>query len=229
MQRKIIDTRIKNPLSKIDLELKANYTNEMIDALYKKDNKRLKLMLEKGADSNIRIPISHNINITPIFIAIEKNNTKAVELLIKHNAKINIIDDFKRTPLLLAYQENRFQIIKIFLKNKANLDHIYYEKGIHIRQLYEKKYTLLHLVLCDKNLKIAKLILQYPLNPDIQDINSKTYLHFAAQLGFYNIVKLLIEKGADPHIKDINDAKAVALAKDPKIIKYLNNIELVTK
>jgi len=49
---------------------------------------------------------------------------------------------------------------------------------------------------------VKRLITDYGINPNIQDIDGSTPLHVAAQYSYPDVVELLLEYGADPDVKD---------------------------
>ena len=70
----------------------------------------------RSADPNAR---DHNKR-TPIYHAIEHGNVEAVDLLLHHNAKIQITDNQGITPLHLATVKNNFTLVSKFLELGAN-------------------------------------------------------------------------------------------------------------
>jgi ankyrin repeat protein len=50
--------------------------------------------------------------------------------------------------------------------------------------------------------EVKRLVIDCGVNPNIQDANGRTPLHYAAFDGRLEVVKLLLEHGADPNIKN---------------------------
>jgi ankyrin repeat protein len=59
----------------------------------------------------------------------------------------------------------------------------------------------------------VKLLLEHGANPNIQDENGDTPLHWTAQWGRLDVVKLLLVYGADPTVKDKDGKTPLDLAR----------------
>lgn len=102
----------------VDIVDKENQT-----ALYKAclagHENSVKLLLHYGANPNIPDCISYR---TPLHIAVFKNYTQIIQLLIRHNADIFAQDYFYRTPLHVAIEQNRKDAVLILYTLYNNMD-----------------------------------------------------------------------------------------------------------
>ena len=62
-----------------------------------------------------------NENATPLMYAASSNAEKILNLLIEHNADINIQTKSGYTALILAVMHNHINVVKILIKNKADV------------------------------------------------------------------------------------------------------------
>jgi len=73
------------------------------------NQKMLNLLLEHKADSNIQ----NNIGQTPLIIAVVRNYTEAVKLLVKHNADVTLKDSADKTALDYATKKRNQTMINM--------------------------------------------------------------------------------------------------------------------
>lgn len=100
-------------------EIKDNSLNKplLILAIQKKQNDVVKMMIEKGANINVK-----NLNgQTPLHVAILTNNIEIAKYLIEKGADLNIKDCKGQTPLYLAILKNNVEIAKLLIKKGANI------------------------------------------------------------------------------------------------------------
>lgn len=86
----------------------------LMSATYPVQVASLKLLLEHGANPNLRGPQNKTA------LMIQYSDPEAVELLIKHGAKVNLQDKFGNTALSLAVGFNKVESVKVLLKHGAN-------------------------------------------------------------------------------------------------------------
>ena len=80
---------------------------------------------------------------TIIFLAVIKKNAKAIKILIKNGADINITGEFEQTPLHLATTYGNLKFMKLLIHNNAD-----------IMQVDEKNLSVLDYANDEKDLKI---------------------------------------------------------------------------
>jgi ankyrin repeat protein len=93
---------------------------DLIEAVKKEDYKRVKLLLEQGADVNYR----DWFEMTALFWAIERDCIYICKLLIKNGADVNHKNKNQWTPLMYAVFDSKIEIIKLLLVNGANVNDI---------------------------------------------------------------------------------------------------------
>lgn len=161
-----------------------------------------------------------------------KGHVKIVELLIKNQADVNIVDRDIDTPLIAAAFGNKVEIVKLLLKakkinvgfknfaNKTALD-IAKEKGFSdIAQLLmtnqpfriEQFNAALLAASRNGNLNEVKTALEKGANINIQDEEGRTALMIACSRIDIEMVKFLVAKGANANLKDRNENTALFIA-----------------
>lgn len=102
-----------------------------------------------------------------IFIPIEKNNIKCLEILLEHGADINACDSEGQSALHCAVDEGNAKMVKFLLNHQAN-PNIQDNDG----------WTALHCAALERADKCIELLLKGGANPNIQDNNGSTALHY---------------------------------------------------
>lgn len=77
----------------------------------------MKMMLEKGANINIRSKETDHW--TPLMKAVKNEQLGAIKFLLKNGAKVNLKNDNEETALLLSWNKD---IIKLLLENGADVN-----------------------------------------------------------------------------------------------------------
>lgn len=190
-------------------------------AIYKKDIRVVKSLLEKGAniDASIKLTqasdkseqsflnLSH-AGYSSLHLAVQLGNTEIIKLLLSYYPEIDKADCKGFTPLHLSVELNKLEVVQILLE---------YEKLTKF--IYNKDYcrglTPLHLAVIKNNLKLVESLvtaglninqpigiwivnspIDYPLVPYIKYKNY-TALHVAVELKAYPMVELLVNNGAN--------------------------------
>ena len=89
--------------------------------------------------------------------------------------------------------------------------------------------TALHLACINQYSNIAKILLHFEANPDVQEdhfAGLKTPLHIAVAQNNYEICKLLLEGGANPNLRDVlgrTPMHVAAIGGSPDLIELLKN------
>lgn len=87
----------------------------LILACYKGNNKVVSFLLEKKADINY---VSDEG--TALMAAVVKGNIALVELLINHNANLDLTNSNGTTALMYAVKFNNYEITKLLIEHKSN-------------------------------------------------------------------------------------------------------------
>jgi ankyrin repeat protein len=153
-------------------------------ASFDQDIEVVKLLLESGADANYRFL---EPEASPLVQAALQENEEIVELLLQHNAHLELQDKNNCTPLMVATKKNCTEACRILLKAGASSRIMDSSNG----------YTPLMYAARSNNIDLMKLL----LSTDSSVINWKssfswTALTLAAKFGYIEAVQLLVFNGA---------------------------------
>ncbi|KAJ5078036.1 ankyrin repeat-containing [Anaeramoeba ignava] len=144
----------------------------------------IRLLLDLGFDPNEKSIYTKQ---TPLHLSCEnKNSLSTIQLLVERGAQTNKVDLKEYIPLFYALENSDLNVIKFLLQNS---DFSSYKKP--------KNMNFLHFVLCkpDARLDVVEYLLSYGVNPNEQDLDLRTPLHYAcANKCQTSILDLLIKK-----------------------------------
>ena len=207
----------------------APNSSPLITAIKCENLEMVKLLVERGADVNMRVYSSR-----PLHEAILMKEVDIVWYLIENGADISKKGGiFEETVLSCTlsrkvtsddteWKQDQFELFKYFIENGAPLDP---PDGP-----YERIESLLALAAYMNN----DLIVKYLLDHEVYDIDAianpkstqKTALMFAVQQKSYESCKILLEYGADKSIVDIDGKTAMDYAlemNDEQLISMLSD------
>ena len=152
------------------------------------------MLLERGANVNDYGGLLKN---QPIFYAVEVNDTKIVELLIKKGADLSRMIHKNKNDLetLVHYAISKWHnaILRLLLDNSASVD-----------ELNESGDSPLNMAAFYGNTEAVERLLDHKALVNFQHKKHKwTALHYAASQGRNAIAKLLIDRGANVAAKAI--------------------------
>ncbi|XP_059839575.1 CARD- and ANK-domain containing inflammasome adapter protein [Hypanus sabinus] len=165
---------------KVLLEAGAKVDVDMIDGALNSNNQSLiKLILEYATG------ISPNVLVNALFKAVQKNQHRAVGVLIERGIDINAKNEMQYTPLLLAAELGHTESVKVLIT-----------KGAHLNERTPNMNSALHLAAETGSLSVAKLLIDEGMDVNIIGCSDQTPLHFAS---FHNqppMIEALIRAGS---------------------------------
>ncbi len=186
----------------------------------------IKMLLDYGADVDIRFDTEVYYNITLLMLACDNNDYKLADLLLKNGADINAVDENNNNVLNYALQRNEnksYKMTKYCLDNGANVNNpITNESKAYTFALGYGNKTTIELYnkhnahfSTDKNILLeigmiaaetGNVILLKKAIKNGLDVNTelyeKTMLYKASLMGHDNTVKYLLDNGARPSVKN---------------------------
>uniref|UniRef100_A0A667YB65 Poly [ADP-ribose] polymerase n=1 Tax=Myripristis murdjan TaxID=586833 RepID=A0A667YB65_9TELE len=211
--------RVKKHLTLETISFKHPHTHETAlhcasTSPYPKRKQVCELLLRKGANVNEKTKDL----LTPLHLASEKSHNDVIEVLVKHDAKVNAVDNLGQTALHRAAHCGHLQTCRLLLN--AGCDPLLTSlQGFSPSQLgNESVQEILQEGVLIGNSDIDRQLLEASKTGDLdtvkklctaQNVNCRdvegrqsTPLHFAAGYNRLAVVQFLLQHGADVHAKD---------------------------
>ena len=191
---------------------------ELHAAAYEGDVKRVRKLLEEGANPNARDEYGR----TPLYYAASRD-VEVVKLLLQHGADPKARSRGGETPLHSAAWSGNVEVVKLLLERgadpnakttsgrtplheAADMGHVevvqlLLQHGADPNAQEDSGNTPLYKAAKGGHLEIVRLLLQHGANPNVGGYKGWTPLHWAAPLN-YEMVKLLLQHGADPNVQN---------------------------
>lgn len=195
---KVVQTIIEK--TKIRLKL----TNEFIISEEEKSN-------NENIFKNFINSQTETEKLTPLHYASFRGNLQIIKLLIENSADINALSINGLNMLHKAAQGNKPSII-VYYNKKYNMD---------LNSTDKDSLNALHLATISGMDSSVVYLLSLGIDPNLQDVNGNTALHYAVKYNHIRIIKKLLQYGAKKNILDkIHKKTPVMLADDnPEIME----------
>jgi len=144
--------------------------NALLDAIAANDAKKVKLLLQEGANPNLLTYSGPN----PIPLAALENNIEIIKLLIAAGACVNTLQG--SYALIHAAKNGNLELAQVLLDNGAN---------INLRS------RVLISAVQNGQLKMVNFLLEYGVYTQFRNSEGKTALDLAKEAGYQEIVALL--------------------------------------
>lgn len=169
-------------------------------ALEKGDLLLAQSLIDNGADVNRKTN-----GATPMSKAVSANNVKAVAMLIRNGADPSQANDDGDIPLYIAVR-NGYNVIAGILLYKSNKP----DKDANWKT--DMGETLLNIAIDKEYEQIARILLDFGADPNLEDFMENTSLNIASEKGQTEMVMLLLDQGADPNHANIMGGTPVTAA-----------------
>ncbi|XP_064175642.1 poly [ADP-ribose] polymerase tankyrase-2 isoform X2 [Anguilla rostrata] len=211
--------RMKKHLSLETISFRHPHTHETAlhcaaTSPYPKRKQVCELLLRKGANVNEKTKDF----LTPLHLASEKSHNDVIEVLVKHEAKVNALDNLGQTALHRAAHCGHLQTCRLLLSSGCD-PLITSLQGFSPSQLgNESVQEILQQGAFVRNSDTDRQLLEASKSGDLdivkrlctlQNVNCRdvegrqsTPLHFAAGYNRVAVVEFLLQHGADVHAKD---------------------------
>jgi len=155
-------------------------------AILKKDTATAALLLEKGANPNVK----NNYGETPIMLAAKNNDIVLVKLLVSKGVSINSKDGKGNPVLTEAVNKNNPEFVRYLLENGAS---------VNVKDMWMNKEKTALMIAIENyaNMDIIELMVAKGADLNAKDSDGNTPLMIAVDRNNLPAVKLLVEKGAE--------------------------------
>jgi len=150
--------------------------SELHQAAAKGDLKKVRKLVEEGADVNAR----DNIGYTPLHYAASYGHLDVARLLLEEGADVNARDNAGWTPLHWAAAYGHVDVARLLV-----------ERGADVNARDNIGYTPLHYAASYGHLDVARLLIESGADINARDDRGRTPLDLAKELGREEVVKLL--------------------------------------
>lgn len=160
----------------------------------------LTLLLERGANAN-DVALDGT---TPLHAASENNHERAARILLKYNARPDVMALSGYTPLHLAAKYGHNEVVSTLLSARAKYDF----------PVRDTTTTALLLACIAGHSSVVEMLLDAGADPQAEDAEGNTPLHFTSRDGNYRATYLLLTAGADPDMPNEHDQTAFDMAEE---------------
>ena len=225
---------------------------QVVEHIINNDIDNLEKEYNNGWDINQKIVLSEYADITPIKIAIQCKNERAIKWLLEKGANVRAKEGDWVTPISDAARFCTTEICELFIQHGAleNLtkrqckriyDDIFFGKNFKNIDVFEKhgitvkKYgsNCLRSAIYEKDKKLAQMFLDYGADINYHEYEmvftqQETPVMVATQRNSIDLVKWLVEKGADITIKSKYGERPYTIAvlnNNQEMIEYIKSLE----
>ena len=132
---------------------------------------------------------------TPLVAALRGKHFEVAELLYRHGAEVDVLDNIERTPLRVACRAEDLDIVGWLLNHGAD---------VNIQN--DSLWTPLHSAADSGRLEVLKMLIEHNADIHIRTGSGRSPLHLAANPDInddqVDIMQILLDHGADPNARD---------------------------
>lgn len=160
--------------------------------------KELKKLLATGTDVNVRSSWS---GLAALHVAAINGYGGIAEMLLKHGADKDALDDTGETPLMKAAVEGHQPVVELLLKAGADIDIAGKSESNRAASCFYGSGALQYAVAAGHD-GIVRTLLKHGADVNAQDDRGYTPLHCAIQVGRVGMAGTLLEAGAKTLVTD---------------------------
>lgn len=187
----------------------------LMSAVFKNDLDMVSLLIENGADVNVKGTSSDEYK-TPLMVAVMKENLEIARLLVENGANVDEYDGVRERALEIAVGRDNFEIAKLLIDNGSDVN----KGGFCGMRVLQKV----------KSVKLAQMLIEKGAELDARDYFGKTAIMSLAEVALprIDVIKYLLELGADVDTRTRN-GKDMLGEFDLEIVKLLKEYKKKNK
>ncbi|KAJ5079376.1 no mechanoreceptor potential c isoform d-related [Anaeramoeba ignava] len=240
-----IQSIISDSNSKYWKNSENNGKNALFYAIESKQKEVVEILLKNGIDPNVQ---TIDTKITPLHFAVLEESKEIVQLLLDHQANIDITNSEDLTPTAISIHINSLECFKmVWNKNGKKMEHnkqkenfLHLATSLNRSQIldyilencdnsYLKEYNQegllpIHMAVLKSYMNIIKIINKHGGSLNEVSKTLKTPLHYACELSKYDIVEYLLKENVLLNEKDEDGKTPLFISqqkKDDKISHLL--------
>ena len=181
-------------------------SRQLLSAVKKRDVEWMRTLIDSELNSDIeyRDPDDKR-KMTPLLLAVQIGDVKAITLLHSKGAKLEAKDDFGMTPLILAASLNKVEIMEELLARGADVraQDNYKRTALHLAILKSSEAAIFFLVNLNRTDPCGQTDKCRMVNIDAGDKSGSTALHYCAKFGQLEAAEMLLKRQATPEACDV--------------------------
>jgi len=204
----------------------------------------IQLLIDSGEILDLDTLVNAQTNDGLSALHLATSNITIVEILIEHEANVNLKSDSYGTPIFMAAGLGHLDVVQYLIKKKAEINLTttngttllmtaasrgYFEivkalLGEKAEVNAQTRHGLSALHLATANINIVKMLIEHEANVNLKSEINGTPIFMAAGLGHLDVVQYLIKKKADINITTTNGETPLMYAVNPEnfeIVKVL--------
>lgn len=177
------------------------------------DLQMAKMLLEHGANVNVKESGDMNWGWYPLHLALRSENKQMIRLLVLHGADVNAARDDMWTPLHTAAYHGQSDIIEMLIL-----------KGAKLTARDRDLSTPLHIAINQQQIDAARVMLKYGADVNAVTQDGYAVLHTACSSPRTESVEFLLSRGADINLRTRTGDTPLQIATrwgNPEVVKLL--------
>lgn len=160
------------------------YSQTIFESLKTKNHEKLETLLKSGEKTEQ----FNQRGLTPLWMAVFKNDTTSVNLLLKYKADVNFLEKKGMHPIMVGCIANSYESVEILLKNGVD---------VHWKSAASRNQQPIRFASQGGSLKLVKLLLSYGADMESTPDDGGTPLLASLHAKKFEIAKFYFSKGAN--------------------------------
>jgi ankyrin repeat protein len=165
----------------------TSYSQEIFESLGTKNHKKLEIALKNGEKTEK----FNKKGLTPIWLAVFKNDTTSLNLLLKYGADINFLEKKGMHPLMVGCIANSYESVQILLENGVD---------VNWKSKSSRNQQAIRFASQRGSLKLVKLLLKYGADMESTPDDKATPLLASLHAKNFEVAEFYFSKNANVNV-----------------------------